>query len=114
MQQTARKSAADLLLRGPKIAEAAHALKAMASETRLMILCALGEGELPVFRLAELTGQSQSAVSQHLSKLRAANLVTSRREGQTIYYRCATGLPEQLIDTLCRFYEGAGNAADQT
>lgn len=86
--------------------EAANTLKAMASETRLMILCALSAGELPVNKLAELTGQSQSTVSQQLSKLRAASLVDSRRDGQTIYYRALKGIARDLIETLCQHYSG--------
>jgi DNA-binding transcriptional ArsR family regulator len=85
-------------------AEAAHTLKAMASETRLMILCALSAGELPVNTLAQLTGQSPSAVSQHLAKLRSAGLVDSRRDGQTIYYRCRKGIASDVIATLCKHY----------
>lgn len=87
-----------------RVQEASGALKAMASETRLKIMCALSEGERPVYELADLTGQSHSAVSQHLAKLRAAGLVDSRRDGQTIYYRCTPGIAQHLIDTLCRFY----------
>jgi ArsR family transcriptional regulator, virulence genes transcriptional regulator len=87
-----------------RVAEAADLLKAMASETRLKILCALGAGELSVNQLAERTGQSHSAVSQHLAKLRAAGLVESRRDAQSIYYRCSPGVGQKLIDTLCRYY----------
>lgn len=87
-----------------RVQEAAEVMKAMASETRLKVMCALSEGELPVNQLAELTGQSQSAVSQHLAKLRAAGLVDSRREAQTIYYRCRPGIAQQIIETLCGFY----------
>lgn len=87
-----------------RVQEAAGVLKAMASETRLKIMCALSEGELPVNQLAEMTGQSQSAVSQHLAKLRAAGLVESRRDAQTIYYRCQPGIAQVLIDALCDFY----------
>ena len=87
-----------------RAAEAASTLKAMASETRLMILCALSSGELPVNRLAEITNQSQSTVSQHLSKLRAAGLVDSRRDGQTIYYRSLDGIARDVIDALCQHY----------
>lgn len=87
-----------------RITEAAATLKAMASETRLKVLCALSEGEMPVNGLAELTGQSASAVSQHLAKLRAAGLVETRRDAQTIYYRCADGVGKSLVDTLCEFY----------
>ncbi len=84
--------------------EAAHTLKAMASETRLLILCALSAGEQPVNMLAQLTGQSQSAVSQHLAKLRAAGLVDSRRQGQTIHYRCRKGVASDVITALCKYY----------
>ncbi|MCI4643359.1 MAG: metalloregulator ArsR/SmtB family transcription factor [Hyphomonadaceae bacterium] len=87
-----------------RIREASDTLKAMSSETRLKIMCALAAGELPVNQLADLTDQSQSAVSQHLAKLRAAGLVESRRDAQTIYYRCAGGIGRTLIDTLCDFY----------
>ena len=45
-----------------------------------------------------------SAVSQHLAKLRAANLVESRRDAQTIYYRCAGGIGRELVNTLCAYY----------
>ncbi|MEH6696814.1 MAG: metalloregulator ArsR/SmtB family transcription factor [Hyphomonas sp.] len=55
-------------------------------------------------RLAELTGQSASAVSQHLAKLRAAGLVESRREGQTIYYRSNGGIGHAVVDTLCDYF----------
>lgn len=84
--------------------EAAGVLKAMASETRLRIMCALSEGERAVHELADLTGQSHSTVSQHLSKLRAAQLVDSRRDGQLVYYRCRAGLARHMIDSLCGYY----------
>ena len=87
-----------------RIHEASEVLKALASETRLKVLCALSTGELPVNQLAELTNQSASAASQHLSKLRAAGLVETRRDGQTIYYRCSGGIGRALVDTLCNFY----------
>ena len=87
-----------------RINEASEVLKAMASETRLKILCALSGGELSVNQLVELTDQSQSAVSQPLAKLRAAGLVESRRDAQTIFYRCSGGIGKALVDTLCGFY----------
>ncbi|KCZ55593.1 hypothetical protein HY29_11800 [Hyphomonas beringensis] len=91
-------------LMSDRIHEASEVMKAMASETRLKIMCALSDGELAVNQLAEMTGQSQSAVSQHLAKLRAAGLVESRRDAQTIYYRCSGGIGEALVHTLCNFY----------
>jgi len=87
-----------------RVQEAAEVLKAMASESRLIILCALNDAELPVGELASLAGQSQSATSQHLAKLRAANLVETRRDGQTIYYRCTGGVGSVLVQALCDFY----------
>ncbi len=87
-----------------RVAEAADVLKAMASNTRLKILCALSENEMSVTQLAELTDQSSSAVSQHLSRLRAAGLVASRRDAQTIYYRCSGGIGSAVVNTLCDFY----------
>jgi DNA-binding transcriptional ArsR family regulator len=87
-----------------RVQEAADVLKALASETRLKIMCALSAGEQPVNQLAEITSQSQSAVSQHLTKLRAAGLVDSRRDGQTIYYNCRPGIAHEIIETLCNFY----------
>lgn len=87
-----------------RIQEACDVLRAMANETRLKILCALGDGEKSVNVLAELTGQSLPAVSQHLAKLRASGLVESRRKAQTIYYRCAQGAGRVVITSLCDFY----------
>lgn len=102
---TKRNKTGSVALVAERAGEAASVLKAMASETRLKIMCALSEGEVPVNHLAEMTGQSQSAVSQHLAKLRAARLVESRRDAQTIYYRCRPGIAQALIDTLCDYYK---------
>ncbi|MAP96131.1 MAG: transcriptional regulator [Ponticaulis sp.] len=76
----------------------------MSNETRLKILCALSSGELPVHKLADMTGQSSSVISQHLAKLRAVKLVEARREAQTIYYRCLPGAGKVLVDSLCKYY----------
>ncbi|MFE4858855.1 ArsR/SmtB family transcription factor [Streptomyces sp. NPDC056670] len=64
-------------------------LKAVADPSRYRLLWALGGAELPVSALAELLGAHVAATSQHLAKLRAAGLVTSRREGTRIFYRAA-------------------------
>ena len=60
-----------------QIDEACGTLRAMANETRLKVLCVLSSGEMSVNQLAEMTGQSLSAVSQHLAKLRAEGLVAT-------------------------------------
>lgn len=75
-------------------------LKAMASPSRLLILCALIEGEKTVGELTEDAGLSQSAVSQHLGKLRAEDLVATRRDAQNIYYRLADETARAIITTL--------------
>ncbi|MBL9035832.1 MAG: winged helix-turn-helix transcriptional regulator, partial [Rhodospirillaceae bacterium] len=65
---------------------AAEFLRLLANENRLVILCALGEGEMSVGALADELGTSQPNVSQHLAKLRALDLVAARRDGTTILY----------------------------
>lgn len=66
--------------------QAAALLKAIANEKRIVILCLLFEGEKSVGELESLLDLSQSALSQHLARLRAANIVKTRREAQTIFY----------------------------
>ena len=69
-------------------AEAAALMKALSNKHRLLILCHLiAEDETPVSELVSKIGLSQSALSQHLAKLRAEGLVTFRREAQTLFYR---------------------------
>jgi ArsR family transcriptional regulator len=85
--------------------EVAGILRALANERRLMILCRLVEcGEANVSALAEAVGLSQSALSQHLAKMREEGLVTYRRESQTLWYRIADPRIEQLFATLHRLY----------
>ncbi|MFG2956572.1 ArsR/SmtB family transcription factor [Streptomyces sp. NPDC048291] len=74
-------------------------LKAVADPSRYRLLWALSSGrELPVSELAGILGAHVAATSQHLAKLRAAGLVTTRREGTRIYYRGAAvrGLLEEV------------------
>ena len=85
--------------------EVADILRALANERRLMILCKLVEcGEGNVSALAEAVGLSQSALSQHLAKMREEGLVTFRRESQTLWYRIADPRIEQLFATLHRLF----------
>lgn len=80
-------------------------LKALANRRRLMVMCKLAEhGELPVNALAENVGLSQSALSQHLAKMRAEGLVAFRRESQTLWYRIADPRCERLLGTLYELY----------
>lgn len=85
---------------------AAGFLKLMANARRLLILCELLQGEHSVGDLARAVGLSQSALSQHLAKLRRARLVATRREAQTIHYSLAdpgvTKVIGALYDLYCR------------
>ncbi len=76
----------------------------MANPKRLMILCSLVEGEVPVGVLATQVGLSQSALSQHLSKLRAQKLVKTRRDAQTIYYSSTSESVIKILSTLESIY----------
>ena len=81
--------------------EVADILRTLANERRLMILCKLVEwGEGNVSTLAQAVGLSQSALSQHLAKMRDEGIVTTRRESQTIWYRVADPRIERLFATL--------------
>ena len=71
------------------VRRAADALRMLSDPTRLRILWALMQGETSVACLAELAGTSPTAVSQHLSKLRLAGLVTNRRAGTFVFYALA-------------------------
>lgn len=85
-------------------AEAAEMLKVLAHEGRLVALCHLARGERSVGELEELTGLSQSAISQHLARMRALGLAATRRDGQTIYYRLADPRVSRLLRTIYDIY----------
>ena len=70
-----------------------------------MILCQLVEyGEATVGSLVDAVGISQSALSQHLSKMRDEGIVTFRKESQTVWYRIADPRIEKLFATLHQLY----------
>ena len=87
-----------------KATTASSLLGAMAKAHRLMVLCALLDGEKSVGALASRVSLSQGALSQHLAKIRSLGLVQTRREGQTIYYRLAGREVQAVLDTLHRLY----------
>ena len=76
----------DVKLNKKQIAAAAEVLKLVSEPTRLMILWALLHGEHSVSELIEHTGARQSAISQHLAKLRSSQIVKVRRDGNHMYY----------------------------
>ncbi|HEY5962585.1 MAG TPA: metalloregulator ArsR/SmtB family transcription factor [Xanthobacteraceae bacterium] len=88
-----------------KAAEATRLLKLLANENRLLILCRLvAEREMPVGEIAAAVGLSQSALSQHLAKMREEGLVATRREAQTIHYRIADPDTRRILAVLKSIY----------
>jgi len=89
-----------------KAREASDFLKAMAHETRLLLLCYLSERERSVTELESVLSLRQPTVSQQLARLRFDGLVKTRREGKTIYYRIADEKLHRVIaviyDIFCR------------
>lgn len=83
---------------------ASRLLTAMANPKRLLILCNLLDQELNVSQLAERIELGQSPLSQHLSKLRAWGLVSTRRDGQQINYSLASDEVRQILSTLYAIY----------
>ncbi len=75
-------------------------LKAMANQSRLLILCFLAQGEKSVGEMQTLLGISQSALSQHLAILRRDNLVETRRLARSIVYSLASPEAEALMGVL--------------
>jgi DNA-binding transcriptional ArsR family regulator len=82
------------------VEEAEQLLKVLANKNRLMILCTLLDNEMSVSELNQAVPLAQSALSQHLASLRKANIVATRRESQTIYYRVIDKNAVNLLSTL--------------
>lgn len=103
---TAAKSKRGMRDLESRAGEAAELLKLLANDQRLIILCRLSDAELSVSELGAYVNLAQSALSQHLAKLRAQGLVATRREGQNIYYRLANPTAQKLVGALCELYGG--------
>jgi DNA-binding transcriptional ArsR family regulator len=80
--------------------EVASILKVLSNHNRLLILCCITEGELTVGDLNSKIDLSQSALSQHLAKLRESDIVVTRRSSQTIYYRIKNPKIVMLLKVL--------------
>ena len=78
----------------------AEVSKTMAHPLRLAVLHSLKDGEKTVNQLTELTGASQSNVSQHLALMRQRDIVLTRKEGSNIYYRVASPKISQACDMV--------------
>lgn len=99
---------ADVRALKSKAVEAEALLKALANEHRLTILCELHLGERSVSELQQSVGLGQSALSQHLARLRADRLVTTRREAQTIHYSIGSDQAAEVIALLHHMFCGPG------
>ena len=83
---------------------AAALMRLLGNERRLMILCQLLDRELSVGELQPRIGLSQSALSQHLALLREEGAVSTRRDGQVIYYRVADPAVLRVLETLADLF----------
>lgn len=88
-------------------------LKAMSNERRLLILCHLISGEKSVGELEELVDLSQSALSQHLARLRRDKLVRTRRSAQNIYYSLNGHEAHTVMSTLHGLFCEPGALTDE-
>lgn len=93
--------------------EASELLKALANRHRLIIVCQLIEKERSVGELATLLNIRVSTASQHLALLRKDDLVTARRDGQTIWYSISSAPARELVGVLYRAYCGPASAGTQ-
>ncbi len=94
----------DLAVLQANAQEATALLKSLANASRLLVLCALVGRAHTVGELEELTGLSQSAISQHLARLREAGIVTTRRDAQRIFYSLNNAEVRAVLETLHGIY----------
>jgi len=93
--------------------QASTLLKAMSNQRRLLILCHLAAGEKSVGELERLVGLSQSALSQHLARLRRHKVVRTRRQAQTIFYSIANTDAVVILDALRGLFAPFGDGFDR-
>ncbi|WP_296435892.1 MULTISPECIES: ArsR/SmtB family transcription factor [unclassified Rhizobium] len=91
------------------IAARAELLALLANEKRLLIASHILNRELSVNELAEKVSLSQSALSQHLAKFRAAKAVTTRRDAQTVYYSTSHEGVQKVLEVLKELFEPAAD-----
>ncbi len=97
-------SATDMKAMRKHSADAAAMMRALSHEARLRVLCDLVGGECMAGELVERSGLSQSALSQHLARLREEGLVATRREGQSVFYRIADPRAARILGVLYDIY----------
>lgn len=102
MEDEIKNSSIEVMKRNATKAEAM--LKLLANGKRLMILCNIVKEAKSVGELAELVDLSQSALSQHLAKMRAQGLVEADKRGKAVYYRISNPEVEAILSTLYLIY----------
>lgn len=85
-------------------------LKALAHESRLLLLCLIAERERSVMELEEILSLRQPNVSQQLARLRLDGLVDTRRDGKIIYYRLANDDVRRMITVIYDIFCASGDA----
>jgi ArsR family transcriptional regulator, virulence genes transcriptional regulator len=101
------RARSDLEALANQAAAAARMLKLLGNERRLLVLCLLAaRGEMRVGELTEAVGLSQSALSQHLARMRADGLVTVRRQAQAMHYRIVDVRAARVLKLLKNIYCG--------
>lgn len=102
--------APDTELMLPMAEEATRLMKSLAHPERLMICCQLRDGELSVSQIEEILNIPQPRLSRELSKLRADDVLGTRRESKSIIYHLKDDRIGAIVDTLCQVM--LGNDAD--
>ena len=101
MSQRLEPDAAELVA---KAAEAADFIKKFAHPSRLMIVCALVDGERSVRDLEDTLGIRQPGLSQQIAELRDAGLIVGRKESKNMFYRLADGRVKDFIEQVYRMF----------
>lgn len=94
-----------LLIKDEELESAVSVFSALGSTNRLQIVMALEDGEMSVSQLSETVGCRISCISQHLSVLKSARIVSARRDGHEVFYSiskpCVTTFLSCLINGNC-------------
>ncbi|GLQ55116.1 ArsR/SmtB family transcription factor [Devosia nitrariae] len=93
-----------------KVDEASAFLKKLANPDRLLVVCALVEGERSVRELEDLLDIRQPGLSQQLAELRAADMITGRKDGKAVFYSLADPKVKAIIGTMYDLFCGPGAA----
>lgn len=101
MQQEPKVPVSDLLERA---GEASEFLKKLANPNRLMIACALADGERSVRELEDSLGIRQPGLSQQIAELRDAGLIIGRKESKSVFYRLADERVRAVVTLLYRLF----------